>query len=144
MDNLMNFLCNYAFDHKIGYQLDSIGFKPDEPSVSNGTLKFVVINTGWKNSNEIPFQFAHEISHVLNGDIGINKFPVNPTLLKEEFAANKRAMNILLEYCDLNKIHMSSAAQFMISFGIPTYLYDLVNEVMNNFYGIKYDVDDEF
>lgn len=144
MDNLMNFLCNYAFNHKIGYQLDPNKFTPNEPSVSNGTLRFVIINMNWKDTNEIPFQFAHEISHVLNGDVGVNKFPVKPTLLKEEHAADKGAMKILLEYCDLNKIQISTAARFMETFGIPNHLYDLVSEVINNFYGVKYDIDEEF
>lgn len=140
----MNFLCNYAFDHRIGYQLDPKKFTPNEPSVSNGALRFVVINMNWKDTNEIPFQFAHEISHVLNGDVGVNKFPVKPTLLKEEYAADKGAMTILLDYCEQNKIHIDTTSQFMNTFGIPNYRYDLANEVINGFYGFKYDIDAEF
>ena len=38
------------------------------PPVSAPTDKCIVMNVNWYNQKEIPFQSAHEIAHIQNGD----------------------------------------------------------------------------
>lgn len=127
MDDIITYLCNYSLDHNIGFQLDN-RLERNDISVSNGLLRLVVINMNWHNPAEIPFQFAHEISHVLNGDTGINCYSTRYPMIEEEYKANKRAIKILLNYCDLNDIHFESKINFLESFGIPTNLEPLIGK----------------
>lgn len=137
MDNLMTFLRDYAFSNQIGYQFDSIR-KPDQAPKSDFSLRVVFMNNNWKNPNEIPFQFAHEISHILNGDSGSNNFCASSIYIKEEYAANKRATEILLEYCDLNNLAYFDSVKFMLAFGIPLKVGYVVDEVFKERFGIQY------
>ena len=73
MEDLMEWLINYAFDHHIGVQLTSF-LQPMTPSTSFSDYRLVVINTRWHKPNEIPFSLAHEIGHVMNGDCGVNAY----------------------------------------------------------------------
>lgn len=122
MDDLITYLCNYSFEHNIGFVLDGENMKPNEVPSSIGILRLVIINMRWYNKNEIPFQFAHEISHILNGDMGDNKYSTAPIHTKEESLANKRGIDILVDYCELNDIEFDSRKQFFDAFGIPEYL----------------------
>ncbi|WDQ20899.1 ImmA/IrrE family metallo-endopeptidase [Lactiplantibacillus plantarum] len=126
MDEIITYLCNYSLDHKVGFQLEN-RLNPDDVSVSNGLLRLVIINLNWNNPTEIPFQFAHEISHVLNGDTGTNYYSTQYPMIKEEYEANKRAIKILLDYCKLNDIEFNSKIQFLEAFGIPTNLEPLLD-----------------
>lgn len=128
MDDLMTFLRDYAFANQIGYQFDNIR-EPDQAPKSNTALRVVFMNNNWKNPEEIPFQFAHEISHILNGDKGSNNFSANSVYSKEEYKANKRATKILLEYCDLNGLTFYNSTEFMDAFGIPSKAGYVVDDV---------------
>ncbi|WEA58311.1 ImmA/IrrE family metallo-endopeptidase [Pediococcus pentosaceus] len=132
MNDLITYLCNYAFDHGIGYELDSKTFKPSDSSFSNKEASMVFINMNWPNKNEIPFQLAHEISHIINGDCGSNNYSAGSVYSKEEYNANKKAIHILLDYCTLNNLHYENYIDFMTAFGIPTKLTYVVNEIFKN------------
>lgn len=136
MNNLMTYLCNYAYDHGIGYQLDRASYKPDEVSFYMELNNTVYINTNYINEEEVPFQFAHEISHALNGDKGSNNFSANSVYSKEEYKANKRATKILLEYCDLNGLTFYNSTEFMDAFGIPSKAGYVVDNVFEEKIGI--------
>ncbi|MCM6819799.1 ImmA/IrrE family metallo-endopeptidase [Pediococcus pentosaceus] len=136
MDNLITYLCNYAFDHDIGYQLDRISYDPEDASFYLNLTNTVYINMNYKNKKEIPFQFAHELSHALNGDKGSNNFCSNAFYIREECAANKRATKILLEYCDLNGLTFYNSTEFMDVFGIPSKAGYVVNNVFEEKLGI--------
>ncbi|WP_261785716.1 ImmA/IrrE family metallo-endopeptidase [Pediococcus pentosaceus] len=98
----------------------------------------VYINTNYINEEEVPFQFAHEISHALNGDKGSNSFCSNVFYIREECAANKRAVGILLEYCELNNLAYSDSVDFMLAFGIPLKVGYVVDEVFKERFGVQY------
>ncbi|WP_440964307.1 ImmA/IrrE family metallo-endopeptidase [Pediococcus pentosaceus] len=136
MDNLITYLCNYAFDHDIGYQLDRISYDPEDASFYLNLTNTVYINMNYKNEEEVPFQFAHEISHALNGDRGSNNFSANSVYSKEEYKANKRATKILLEYCDLNGLTFYNSTEFMDAFGIPFKAGYVVDNVFEEKIGI--------
>ncbi|MCM6793260.1 ImmA/IrrE family metallo-endopeptidase [Pediococcus pentosaceus] len=136
MDNLITYLCNYAFDHDIGYHLDRISYDPEDASFYLNLTNTVYINMNYKNEEEAPFQFAHEISHALNGDKGSNNFSANSVYSKEEYKANKRATKILLEYCDLNGLTFYNSTEFMDAFGIPSKAGYVIDNVFEEKVGI--------
>ncbi|MDB8867647.1 ImmA/IrrE family metallo-endopeptidase [Pediococcus acidilactici] len=138
MDDLIAYLCNYAFDHGIGYELDAQDFEPDDSPFSSTEESRVFINMNWRKQSEIPFQFAHEISHILNGDLGSNSYSANSLYSKEEFAANKRATKILLEYCDLHRFEWNNVINFMNSFSIPMRAKDAVKAGFKEYIGKPY------
>ena len=41
---------------------------PSTPPAAKPSKKRIVMNPNWHNAREIPFQFAHEIAHILNDD----------------------------------------------------------------------------
>ena len=126
MNELMEWLANYAFEHDIGYILTN-QLAPDTPSSSDGAHRLVIINMKWKNREEIPFSFAHEIGHILNGDKGINKFSAKTIGLKKEYRANLTGIDIFLEYCDKYDLSFDGPVQFCERFGVPLQLDYLVN-----------------
>ncbi|KAF0343198.1 ImmA/IrrE family metallo-endopeptidase [Pediococcus acidilactici] len=100
----------------------------------------VFMNNNWPNKQEIPFQFAHEISHVLNGDSGSNNFAAPAFYSKEEFNANKRATRILLEYCDLHGFQWDNVIDFMDSFSIPMRAKEAVKSGFKEYISEPYNV----
>ncbi len=126
MNELMEWLANYAFNHNIGY-IFTHQLEADTPSSSDGQQRLVIINMEWKHKSEIPFSFAHEIGHILNGDKGINKFSAKTIGLKKEYRANLTGIDILLEYCDKHDLNFDSPIQFCERFGVPLQLDYLVN-----------------
>ncbi|APU45155.1 ImmA/IrrE family metallo-endopeptidase [Limosilactobacillus fermentum] len=117
MEDLMEWLINYAFDHHIGVQLTSF-LQPMTPSTSFSDYRLVVINTRWHKPNEIPFSLAHEIGHVMNGDRGVHAYTAVADT-KEEYAANITGIGLLLKYCQEHDIHFTNPIEFCERFGIP-------------------------
>lgn len=140
MNDLIVYLCNYAFDHGIGYELNAQDFEPDDSPFSSTIESRVFINMNWINQTEIPFQFAHEISHILNGDSGSNNFAAPSLYSKEEYNANKRATSILLEYCDLHGFQWKNVIDFMDSFSIPMRAKEAVKAGFKEYVGVPYSV----
>lgn len=138
-EDLMKYLCDYAFENKIGYEFSS-KHDPDRSPRSITALRMVFMNNNWPNKQEIPFQFAHEISHVLNGDSGSNNFAAPAFYSKEEFNANKRATRILLEYCDLHGFQWDNVIDFMDSFSIPMRAKEAVKSGFKEYISKPYNV----
>lgn len=69
MNDLIEYLLNYAFDHGIGYKL--VHADPYDPSLSLKNHNLMVINLNWHNQSELPFIIGHEIGHFILGDKGI-------------------------------------------------------------------------
>lgn len=126
MNDLMEWLANFAFDHNIGYILTHM-LDSETPSTSYGEQSLVIVNMEWKNHDEIPFSFAHEIGHVLNGDKGINEYSADSISTKEEYRANLTAIQLLITYCHKNDIEINNPMTFCERFGVPTNLEYVVN-----------------
>lgn len=47
---------------------------PSTPPAAKPSKKRIVMNPNWHNAREIPFQFAHEIAHILNTQINYVNF----------------------------------------------------------------------
>lgn len=59
------------------------------------------------NRHDYIFSFAHEIGHILNDDTGISPlFYSGTNRSKDEAAANRTAINLLLPYYCSEKINM--------------------------------------
>lgn len=121
MDNLISWLINYAWDHKIGLILTHF-LAPDTPSQSEGNLRLIIINMEWGKQSEIPFSFAHEIGHILCEHTGWRRYSSASTSIKEENEANSVAIDILLKYCHENDFCFTNSVQFCEQFGIPASL----------------------
>lgn len=68
MNDLIEYLLNYAFDCGIGYKL--VHADPYDPSLSLKNHNLMVINLNWHNQSELPFIIGHEIGHFILGDKG--------------------------------------------------------------------------
>lgn len=126
MTDLMEWLANYAFSHNIGYILTHMLDK-DTPSTSYGEQRLVIINMEWHIKYEVPFSFAHEIGHIMNGDKGINKYSAESVSTKEEYQANLTAIQLLITYCHKNDIEINNPVVFCEKFGIPDNLEYVVS-----------------
>lgn len=129
MDNIMEWLCKFAYDHKIEVTLDGVHFKSNVPSTCLGS--HVVINMNWDNRQEIPFIFAHEIGHVLNGDGGVMYYCSATSQTKIESAANEQAIDIILRYSNDIGETPNDYMSFMQNYGLPDYLEDKVRRHFN-------------
>lgn len=121
MNDLIQWLINFAYDHDISV-ITTRELKPDTPSQSDVKQRIIVINMNWSNKFEIPFIYAHEISHILCDHL-INS-PTN------EIEANQIAINLLTEYCWDNDIYISNPVHFCEEFGIPLRLSYLMEDMV--------------
>lgn len=73
MDDVINYLLNFAMKNKIGFVWTSL-LASYTSSAADCKNRKIVINGNWHNKKELPFIIAHEISHILNKDMGILYF----------------------------------------------------------------------
>lgn len=130
MNEMMTYLLNLALDNHIGFELLPKA-KPDWPSFAMAKKRKIFININWYNKQEIPFQIAHEISHLLNNDQGIQYYSSPNNKSKLEGKANATAVDIFIEYY---RSHISdewiNPVKFMELFGIPQRLeYTVTNKI---------------
>ncbi|WP_251547917.1 ImmA/IrrE family metallo-endopeptidase [Limosilactobacillus caecicola] len=125
MNDLMEWLTNYAFDHDVGVILTR-KLARDTPSISDGDHRLVIINMNWLHPHEVPFSFAHEIGHVLNGDKGIHEYSASSVGVKEEYQANLTGIKLLVDYTKNDNVDLNNPIRFCEQFGIPEELEYLV------------------
>lgn len=124
MDIMITKLMQYAYDNDITCVLTS-KLNSHTPSSSRPDNHIVLINMNWHKSNEIPFQFAHELGHVLNEDEGILYYSSFSNKTKYERAANMTGLDILIPiYIDVTGYTYDNILPFMNQFGIPSGLQD--------------------
>lgn len=128
-DSVIQFLMNYCYRHGIGCL-----YNKDLPAKANSISychpsDLIVINGNWYHQIEIPFIFAHEIGHVVDG---------NPEYYhlaylgkdKGEYSANIFAINLLWLYCLENDIWFETIYEFAAAFGIPNKFYYLLERTL--------------
>lgn len=131
MNGIMRWLCRFAFDHSIAVTLDSVHFSGDVPSTCFD--QHILINTNWDKKEEIPFIFAHEIGHVLNGDGGVLYYSTAASQSKIESAANSKAIDIILEYSQEIDETPADYMTFMQSYNVPSFLNEEVKRRYTNY-----------
>lgn len=128
MNNIIEDLSNFALENNIGVELSYL-FSPITPAGCNTSYRKIAINMNWHNKRQIPFTFAHEISHILNGDVSNKQlyFSTAVSHSKIESAANRKAISILLPYyLEEMPNEMINSADFMQTFDIPDHLIGMV------------------
>ncbi|WP_367365893.1 ImmA/IrrE family metallo-endopeptidase [Pediococcus parvulus] len=144
-DELINLTLNYAFDHGVKSQ-QVTNFTPYMPSFTDTKTETIMINMNWHDPEQLPFQIAHETSHVLNGDKSNQPlyFPTATSKSKIEVAASSRAISILIPYyCKERTEEYADPLQFLNIFKIPGHLYEIVETKMHEYYGLIYPQDEE-
>ncbi|WP_283582888.1 ImmA/IrrE family metallo-endopeptidase [Limosilactobacillus difficilis] len=121
MENLINWLLNYAFDHGIGYVLTD-ELPSSIPHTASAKHRMILINKHYGNPQEMPFAIAHEIGHVMDGDLGIRYYCSAIIHDKAEYRANVFGIQLIQQYCDHEDIHISNAVKFCEVFGVPSRL----------------------
>lgn len=103
---------------------------PHTPPTALPSKRRIVMNPNWHNQIAIPFQLAHEMAHILNGDDTNWIRYYQGTYRGEsklEYNTNKTAIRILLSYFGTDDI-VYNPISFMNSFAIPSYLGSAVSE----------------
>lgn len=127
MNGAMDYLTKYATD--CGIDIKWAHFSPFTPPGSNYDYRCVVMNLNWHNQNELVFQLAHEISHVINGDKGDVYYYHACFTGKEsvEYKANVGAVKLLVPYyCQFRDEENINSYEFRTLFAVPNYLNDIV------------------
>lgn len=106
-------------------------FNKYTPPASSTKYQSIVMNNNWHNQNELAFQLAHEIAHVLNHDDCEMAFYHASYSSQEriEREANIGAIKLLLPiFKDMG--YENNPVKFMQLFHVPNYLFDNVVKVM--------------
>ena len=133
MNNVITYLFNLAFDTGISF-IWTDKLKSNTPSCAIPEMNKIIINSSWHNQNELPFQIAHEIAHVLNRDEGVLYYSSYSSHSKTEANANNKAIDILLKYVDETSELSGNYSAFMEVYGIPY----LLEENVKRSYAIYY------
>mgnify|MGYP001854025178 FL=1 len=128
-DDLMQTLTDFTWDHHFGLEIGP--YKPGFRSCSIPEDNLIIINTNWKNKEEVPFSFAHELGHFMNGDDGIRYYDSATINNKCERGANEFAVKFILNFCKRYGLTFSNPITFCEQFGVPTTLEDLVASYLN-------------
>lgn len=132
LDELIRWLLNYAFDKGINYIITD-QLNEDIPSCAIPNKSTIIINSKYGKPTELPFTIAHEIGHVLNGEADVLYFSGFNNHSKIEMRANRRAVKLLLEYCNCHDLSLEPA-KFAETFGIPSSFEDMVKEESAKYY----------
>lgn len=125
MNNVIAYLLNYAFQHEFDYII--MNDAPSIwPSVACPQRNLMFINLNWENKTEIPFQLAHEIGHMLEGNTCYMYNDFYRVKIQSENQADLHAIDLLRQYCLDNDISFESSIIFAQQFGIPSHLYEIV------------------
>ncbi|NVY95931.1 hypothetical protein HU830_01825 [Lactobacillus sp. DCY120] len=124
MDDLITYLLNYAFQNGYGYEILNDAHT-NWPSLAYPKMNLIFINLNWHQKREIPFQIAHEIGHLIDGD-ACHRSRLHQAKINIENQADLHAIRILRQYCFDYDFRMENPLIFAEQFGIPSRLYDVV------------------
>ncbi|KRM98570.1 hypothetical protein FC24_GL001164 [Loigolactobacillus rennini DSM 20253] len=119
LPEIITYLLNLALANHINIEATR-ALSSETPSLVIADQHKIIINLNWHNQKELPFQIAHEISHLLNHDDGVLYYTAFSFKSKIEAAANSTAIELLAEYyCDNFIVNDINPVEFMEVFGIP-------------------------
>lgn len=130
---------DYLSERAKEYHIDVIWdhFSPTTPPGSSYKYHRVVMNLDWHRPQELTFQFAHELAHVIHGDSGDVVFYHASFTGKEsvEYKANVGAVKLLVPfYCQEIERECVNSANFMKVFHVPSYLGEVVRKKIAEYY----------
>jgi len=118
MSDVLTYLLNYALDHNIGFTMLN-DIDNDWPSLAVPERNMMFINANWYKHEELPMIVAHEIGHMLNGQTCYMYDKSTVGKINAESEANKKAVELLMNYCIDNDIEFNSYIMFLQQFCIP-------------------------
>lgn len=132
MDDILNDLLRFAYDQGIGVIVDR-QLSTDTPSMADTETNQILINYNQPGyEDQLPFQAAHEIQHVLQHHRSSHRLNFRGGMYSEpqiELAANRGAIRMLIPYyTDERSLDHVSFTQFMDYFMIPSHLEKIVIE----------------
>lgn len=117
MNNLIEYLLDKAFRNGIGYEIAPLD--KDFPSRALPEYKLIIINSNWKNKNEIPFIIGHELGHLMLGHTSISYYSTQTANTKCEYEADQYSLKLIYKYSIEQGNHFEEPYQFIEQFGIP-------------------------
>lgn len=135
VDDIISYLNKIAVDNNIRVIWEH--FDPYTPPGSSYDDMCVVMNLDWHNKDELVFQYAHELSHIIRGDktdlFFYNTLYNNKTGI--EYETNLVAVRLLVPfYCSDTEIRDISVYDFLNSYCIPHYLADVAKNEITKFF----------
>ncbi|TPR12776.1 ImmA/IrrE family metallo-endopeptidase [Apilactobacillus timberlakei] len=133
INDLINCMLNYAFDNKIGFEL--VNLEPDMQSFTIKSQDLIIVNLNWHNRNEVPFQIAHEISHITNSDnLILYKSKSCKYKLSYEHNADLKALNILIPmYLSRTEYTINNIYPLMEQLAIPKRLTNETKQITSKY-----------
>lgn len=134
-DDIMSYLDNIAIDNNIRVIWEH--FDPYTPPGASYEDMCIVMNLDWHNQDELVFQYAHELSHIIRGDKTDLAFYNTSRNNKSgiEYQTNAIAVRLLVPfYCNDTDIKDINVYDFIDRYCIPEYLADVVKSEITKFF----------
>lgn len=123
-----------AYDKGFSVTLDD-RFTSHTPSAANPFTNTIVINENWYKPEQLSFQLAHELGHLINKDRTNVCLYFSPSKSGIEGNANRTAIRLLLPiYLDGKDKEQVNITKFMDDLDMPHYLEDMVEKEILNYY----------
>ena len=136
MNDAIWYLLKIANNYHIDVQWAGVLSEYTPPACRIDT-RIVCMNMNWHRQAELPFQLAHELSHIINGDPGDVCF-YNATFTGKqsvEYRANVGAVKLLVPfYCQETNRENINLYDFEHAYQIPGYLSGVVREQVKEYY----------
>lgn len=119
---------------ELGVEIGWLNLNEYTPPAASYKYMKIAMNRNWHKPKEIPFQLAHEISHIKNHDNCTLAFYHASYSSQEriEREANVGAIKLLLPiFNDMG--YENNPVKFMQVFHVPNYLFDNVTKIMKEF-----------
>lgn len=134
-DDIMSYLDNIAIDNNIRVIWEH--FDPYTPPGASYEDMCIVMNLDWHNQDELVFQYAHELSHIIRGDKSDLAFYNTSRNNKSgiEYQTNAIAVRLLVPfYCNDTDIKDINVYDFIERYCIPRYLVDVATDEIIKFF----------
>lgn len=116
---------------ELGVEIGWLNLSKYTPPAASYKYMKIAMNRNWHKPEEIPFQLAHEISHIKNHDNCTLAFYHASYSSQEriEREANNGAIKLLLPIFE-DMGYSNNPVTFMQVFHVPNYLFDNVTKIM--------------
>lgn len=134
-DAILHKLLQYAEAHGIKWD-STTELEPDTPCVCLPEWREVLINMSIADIQQLPYQVAHEIEHILLGHHQPRYFTPYVTT-GQEGDANRAAIRLLVSmyFEDYSNIDGVNVYQFLDAFAIPYVMEDFAWEAIDEYFG---------
>lgn len=137
LDHFLTAVLNRALDYHVGFEI--VPLSPEQSPVVDTRRRYIILNSNWPKPKELAFQAAHELGHILDGDVGHFAYSNGCADTKVEGNANRTALSIVVPiYFDEIEQADANVEQFMDELAIPSWLHDASQTAISDFYSHPY------